>query len=249
MKILGSDYDGTLNHNGIDDAKRQAIRKWRDQGNVFAIVSGRSLMDLLRVCRENTIECDYLICSNGAIVAKADGTVVSSVTCSSDLAAPLLKHVFENECLYAFVTTNTPHLIRPDEGVCDQNGNYTHDVLRELPQFNQVSAKFANPEIAERVTASLRAQFGDVLNPLQNAVFIDIVRADMNKTKGLYILMELLGAAYEDVIAVGDNVNDMDMIKEFYSYAMESGVDGSKKFADHLTSSVTVLIEREVSLR
>ena len=45
MKIIGSDYDGTLNHNGIDDKKRQAIEKWRDAGNVFAIVSGKSFLD------------------------------------------------------------------------------------------------------------------------------------------------------------------------------------------------------------
>ena len=41
-------------------------------------------------------------------------------------------------------------------------------------------------------------------------------------------LMELVGASYDDVITVGDNVNDYDMIKEFKSYAMESGVQSIK---------------------
>ena len=29
MKIIATDYDGTLNHNGIDDKKRSAIMEWR----------------------------------------------------------------------------------------------------------------------------------------------------------------------------------------------------------------------------
>ena len=59
--------------------------------------------------------------------------------------------------------------------------------------------------------------------------------------------MNLLGAKYEDVTVVGDNVNDKDMIEEFNSYAMESGVDSIKKLADHITPGVAELIEKELS--
>ena len=37
MKIIGSDYDGTLNYGGIDENKISAIKKWRDAGNIFAL--------------------------------------------------------------------------------------------------------------------------------------------------------------------------------------------------------------------
>ena len=68
----------------------------------------------------------------------------------------------------------------------------------------------------------------------------------MNKAKGLYILMDILGAEYGDIIAVGDNVNDRAMIEEFRSYAMENGVDAIKELADYTVSSVTELIEKEI---
>ena len=50
MKILGCDYDGTLNCGGIDDAKCISIRKWREVGNKFGVVSGRfpDLMEYLQ---------------------------------------------------------------------------------------------------------------------------------------------------------------------------------------------------------
>ncbi len=41
MKILGSDFDGTLTVGGIDAAKCEAIRAWRRVGNLFGLVSGR----------------------------------------------------------------------------------------------------------------------------------------------------------------------------------------------------------------
>jgi hydroxymethylpyrimidine pyrophosphatase-like HAD family hydrolase len=50
----------------------------------------------------------------------------------------------------------------------------------------------------------------------------------------------------ENVIAVGDNVNDTDMIRDFYSYAMERGVDSIKKLADATTETVAELIRNEL---
>ena len=68
----------------------------------------------------------------------------------------------------------------------------------------------------------------------------------MDKAKGIYLLMDILGAEYDDVIAVGDNINDRAMIEEFRSYAMKNGVDAIKELADYTVSSVTELIEKEI---
>lgn len=58
--------------------------------------------------------------------------------------------------------------------------------------------------------------------------------------------MDIVGAKYEDIIAVGDNINDRDMIAEFRSYAMETGVDEIKNLADFIVPEVTDLIEKEL---
>jgi hydroxymethylpyrimidine pyrophosphatase-like HAD family hydrolase len=57
--------------------------------------------------------------------------------------------------------------------------------------------------------------------------------------------MEFFKAAHEDVIAVGDNINDADMLREFRSYAMESGVEEVKALADGIVADVTEIFERE----
>ena len=68
----------------------------------------------------------------------------------------------------------------------------------------------------------------------------------MNKAKGLHRLRELLCVRHEDVITVGDNVNDKDMIEAFRSYAMANGVDMIKELADDITPGITELIDKEL---
>ena len=68
MKIIGSDYDGTLSHGGIDDAKRQAIADWRAAGNVFSIVSGRSSYSLYLAQDVDRVGFDYFIAYNGGMI-------------------------------------------------------------------------------------------------------------------------------------------------------------------------------------
>jgi hydroxymethylpyrimidine pyrophosphatase-like HAD family hydrolase len=81
---------------------------------------------------------------------------------------------------------------------------------------------------------------------LQNGTCIDIPHVTVNKTQGLLRVAEHFGVPRENVIAVGDNVNDTDMIRDFYSYAMEQGVKSIKKLADATTETVAKLIRNEL---
>lgn len=247
MKIIGSDYDGTLNHNGIDYKKKKAIKRWREAGNIFALVSGRGSEELLELYNEQQFPCDYLVANNGAVIMKTDGTVISDIRCDGNLAAHLLKLLFENGCPWGHLETSFSCRIYADSEDCKEVCEYTLENMPEIPYFNQISTFLPDFDKAADVTSCIREHFGDKLNPLQNGVCIDIVRADVNKAKGLYILMEYLGARYDDIIAVGDNINDSDMIREFKSYAMENGVDEIKELADYITPGVTELIEKELS--
>ncbi len=246
MKIIGSDYDGTLNHNGIDDKKLNAIEKWRKAGNIFALISGRGSQDVLQIYEEQQFGCDYLIADNGAVIMKNDGIVVSDVRCDKDLIKPLLNLLFESGCVFGSVHAETAFIVCNEESVC-RDGEYTQQNMPEVAYFTQISTMLDDFESAKEVTEIIRKIFGDKLNPLQNGRCIDIVRADMNKAKGLYLLMDIVGAEYDDVIAVGDNINDEDMIREFKSYAMENGVDSVKKLADYVTPGITELIEKEMT--
>ena len=248
MKIIASDYDGTLNHGGFDDAKLNAIDRWRKAGNIFALISGRSPSDLLRLYREKEFGCDYLVADNGAVILTTDGEVVSQSSCDGSLAVPLINLIFDCGCGWAYVQTQSDFSVFLNSDDFEKDNDYTLSDMPEVLYFNQINTRLADFETAAQVTAKIAETFKGQLNPLQNGICIDIVRHDINKAKGIYALMDIIGAKYDDVIAVGDNVNDRDMIAEFKSYAMENGVDSIKEIADFITPGITELIEKELSI-
>ena len=253
MKIIGSDYDGTLNHNGIDDDKRQAIREWRQAGNVFTLVSGRHVNSVRDLHIEQSFDCDYFLGSNGAVILNNKNEVVHKDCCDPDMLVPLIEYLYELGCSVGLVHSMDFFDVFPSEesraGLDrDYSGTwYTLKTIPQLPYYTQVSTWRPTEAEAAAVAAKVRERFGEYFNPMQNGLNIDIVRADVNKAKGLYRLMEMLGASYDDVITVGDNVNDYDMIKEFRSYAMDSGVQSIKDLADFTTPGVAELIRREMN--
>ena len=98
MRLIGSDYDGTLNYGGIDDAKREALIRWHEAGNAFAIVSGRPLWDLLHMQKTNGLRYDYYVADNGAVIAHVDGDVIADTRCEGVLARRLIEAMFANGC-------------------------------------------------------------------------------------------------------------------------------------------------------
>ncbi len=246
VKIIASDYDGTLNHGGIDDAKREAIKRWRRAGNLFGLVSGRGAADLLELPEKHNFECDFLLASNGAVILKPDSTVLGESRCSGELAMPLLEYLMSLGCYWASVHTNFRCIIdeRDDERFEDE---FTLETLPEIPYFNQISTILPDDDEAARITALIKERFAGKLNPLQNGRCIDIVAANMNKAQGLYNFLELAGAGYDDLITVGDNINDTHMIAEFRSYAMANAVQSIKDIADYETAGITELIEAEMN--
>ena len=251
MKIIASDYDGTLNHGGIDEKKKTAISRWRKEGNIFSIVSGRGAPDLVRIYKKDNFECDYLIADNGAVIMKPNGEIVCEDKIDTSVAKPFLEFLFEQGCKWGYVQTSFPCRVFKDDDFEDYDKDecFTFDELTELPFFYQINTALESFEEAAKVTAAIKEKFGDVLNPLQNGNCIDIVSVNMNKAKGIYKFIDLLGAEYSDVITVGDNINDKDMIKEFRSYAMENAVPLIKELADYETSGITELIEKELGLK
>ena len=246
VKIIGSDYDGTLNHNGIDDKKKSTLQLWRSKGNVFALISGRFRDDLTDLYAEQQFPCDFLIADNGSVIMKTDGTVVSQIRCDGSLAAPLIKALHGWGCRWAKVDTDFACKVYAEESDCENEGKFTLETMPEVPYFYQISTALPDLETSEKVTRLIAEHFGDKLNPLMNGTCLDIVRADMNKAQGLRILADYLDADYSGIIAVGDNINDSDMIREFRSYAMANGVDRIKALADFITPGVGELIEKEL---
>ena len=249
MKIIGSDYDGTLNFGGIDDKKRQAIEAWRAAGNLFVLVSGRHSSNVRDLHIQQNFPCDYFIGSNGAVIRNDRNEVVHADCCDPEKMVPLIEYLLELGCPFALVHGAEDWFYvydNPEQAV--KEPACTLETMPSVTYYTQITTCLPEEAQTAMVTQKVRERFGEWFNPLQNGTSLDIVRADANKAKGLYRLAELVGARQAEIITVGDNTNDADMLREFRSYAMENGVQSMKDLADSVTSGVAELIRQELEL-
>ena len=245
MKIIASDYDGTFNHNGINDNKCNAVSRWRKAGNLFGIISGRGYPSLKDVVDRKPFEYDFLICNNGAVIFDYKEKMIYENRCDGSYAKPLITDMFEWGCPMANIDKDIPVLVKPSN-IEVEEGEYTLETLPGITYFNQISTYLDSTDEATAVVKKIESKYSGVLSPLQNGNCIDIVPQGVNKAQGIYSLLEIVGASYDDVIAVGDNINDTHMIAEFRSYAMENAVDSIKDLADYIVSDITEIFEKEI---
>ena len=246
MKILASDFDGTLNHGGINDYKRQAIARWRQAGNRFGLVSGRSMEDLAPIARNERLECDFFIGNNGAVIADSNGEILDEVRCPGSVAAPLVDMLFAEGCSFVRVCTQPGYCLRPTAADCG-GGETPRADLPPLPYFTQIATICANSQEAAALGQRVTAQFGDYVTPLVNNQCLDIVPRGVDKAQGLYRLARLYHVSPEQILTVGDAGNDAAMLAAFRSYAMQNGDPVILALADAVTPGVAELIDRELA--
>lgn len=247
MKILGSDFDGTLNYGGIDDEKRMALALWREKGNKFGIVSGRGHLSLLELSKSNNLNCDFLVAYNGGMILTPLKEILYCEKCFSVPQKPFIEKLLSYGCTFTHVNNDLYFKIVEESKECTADEYHLNDANAPFADFfYQISVQLKTVEEAEKIVKLIERDFGDKLSPLQNGICIDIIPKGINKATGLLKVAEIFGCEKEDIISVGDNINDLAMIEAFNSYAMENGVDIIKNTAKHITKSVTELIYKEI---
>lgn len=244
MKLLASDLDGTFTISPVEDCRR-AVAKWQQVGNIFVIVSGRSLAWLPPEFDKMEIKCDYYLANNGAVIADSKGNILRSSPCPGEWIKEIMDFIFRRNGRLCRIITDRDQTVFPPDKVPNESA-ISREEAEKLPFFYQISTVLPTREEAAQVTAELAAAFPGKINPLQNGICIDIVAADMTKAQGIRNLIEMLNLREADVITVGDNFNDLSMIEAFYSYAIESGEKVLREYANCTTPDVITLIDREL---
>ncbi len=248
MKIIASDYDGTLNYGGITPQKIDAINLWRSEGNLFVLVTGRGAVDAVKMREANWFPCDYILANNGAVIMDSSGKVIADKRCDKSIVEPFIKELFSVGCPWCCVHSDKDFFyVYADESDAKEKKGYTLKNMPDIHFFTQINTALSDFTEAQSVTLHINKTFYEYLNPLQNGRCIDIVSAEIDKARGIYMLLDYVGCEYEDIITVGDNINDEHMIKEFRSYAMANGVDYIKKIANEITTGIEELILKELA--
>lgn len=212
-KLIATDFDGTLFINGnISNEVRKAIELWRADGRYFGIVTGRG-SDFFEKVKEEKIPTDFLVLYNGSLAADGNNNVFYEKFIPADLFLQIERVLSEYKDIEQYSVSD---------------GNPQH----------QFYATFGNVERALNVKSDLESMFGDRLAVFVNGRHINIGIAGSGKTEGVRVVLEHFSLSKDDAAVVGDDFNDIEMIKAFDGWAVESGKAEVVKAAPHICKDV-----------
>lgn len=232
VKMIASDIDGTLLKSGQKELPPRLfsmIRQLWEQGIIFCAASGRQYSSLRRLFQPVADEI-YYICENGAVVfgTGSKPAVLAKTIMERNLAEKLIRDIVSREdCEVLISGENTSYLMPKKQEVVthirDFTGNNISFVSKaeEVPEpIIKVSA-FCTPDttLPEKELGSFwRKHFSGAVAGKQ---WLDFTLAD--KGKGISALCDTLQIPANEVMAFGDNYNDIPMLhKVGYPVLMES---------------------------
>ena len=256
IKLIAIDMDGTLlnEKKHIDKAQKEAIHEAIEAGIKIVLCTGRPLYGILPFYEELELhELDlegYVILNNGcSIHSTHDWKLIDSAKMTADDIDYLYKFSEEKDDIN-FTLVDEKHYFNigkkpTDELIMDANfvfSDITDITLEEAKsgKYNIVKAMYlGNPEKMAEFHSNyeniLKENYSEVLS--QPYVY-EVLPKGNNKGTGLKALAEKLGIKQEEVMAIGDGNNDVEMLEYAnYGVAMGNATELARKAAKYITDT------------
>ena len=248
-KIIACDLDETLlsTDRTISPKNKEAIMEAKKLGVKFVPATGRgfntvdnNLKDLDLYDKEN----EYVISYNGGAITENKGNKLLHIEgISFELASELYKrglkynvciHVYTKDTVYAYNYTQEEkdYLAGRMEVI-----EIFDDNIDFLKGQDIVKALYMNTDYSylSKIAEELKDITGDVDVSYSANRYIEFNHKGVNKGAGLLSLAKLLGVKQEETIAIGDNYNDLSMIKAAgLGVGVANVVEGMKDDCDYI---------------
>ncbi len=250
-KILFSDLDGTLltDDKQISDGNRAAIRAMTAAGHSFVIATGRPFESAYKISGElglNGAGC-YIVSYNGGHVYDC---YQKAALLDERISLETVRELFHfawDEGFYVQTYQNGEILARARTEELDFYERNTN--LPGCPRADVLEYLTRDPNKA--IVIDLHdhdrlARFAKRLEPwakgrcrltFSNAMYLEVVAEGVSKQTGIAFLTDYLGVKGEDTIAVGDEANDIEMIKAAgLGVAVQNASPAAKEAADYVSA-------------
>ncbi len=246
MKCIIADLDGTLIHKQrMSDRTKQTILKLQSTGYVFTLATGRHKDAVRRVVKELNIQYP-VICTNGALIYDfINERIIHQDVIDESTVIQLMRILDEQKTDYLLYTTK--HIVSNEKAkqrLFDRIGSFeslvvSKEALLEHVQLGILKILIIEPD--QNKFDALRIKLSSVEHVYvlsSQSSFIDVGNVLSSKGRALEILANYLQIPLNDILSIGDQENDLSMIKTAgMGVAMGDGEDHLKQQADFITKS------------
>ncbi|MEK0186415.1 Cof-type HAD-IIB family hydrolase [Microcoleus anatoxicus] len=228
IKLLVVDIDGTIagKSNNIREAVKQAIFAAQSRGVQVAVATGRMYRSALRFHRDIGSTLPLISYQGAWIQDPASQKMLRHQPLSKQTALELLEH-FEEPDLRSLLSVNfyindqlyVPEITAATKLYAERSGIQPiaiTDLRRNIPgEPTKVLALCENPGVLDGLLSSMRERYtpAELYLTRSVATFFEATHPLVNKGAAVqYIAEDLLGLQPENVMAIGDNFNDVEMI-------------------------------------
>ena len=254
------------NHN-ISEENLKAIKEAQRNGIKFAIVTGRAYDDVRPIIEKYDLDCECVSLNGGAYYNK-DGEIVEAIYIDKSKVRDVLKIMVKGDFsveIYTdkgYYTTNTkeevwngmlkrsktfhPNLSEDERiEVARKNPHFvTMNYIEDIDEFLNSDInifKFVTFGESVEEVKKLRDEVGELEGLSISASFVTNIEVnDIKATKGLILakVAEDFGINRDEVMVLGDGLNDYSMFKEFTnSVAMDNAIPEIKEIAKYITDT------------
>ncbi len=251
-KLLALDLDDTLlnEQSKISSRNITAIRKVVEKGVLVTIATGRMYRSTLPYARELEVDLP-LITYHGALIKKAGNKeVLRHSTVPFDPALEILElgeekdfhlNLYFNDRLYAGEENESTRYYQTIASVpVETVGSLSQFLLKEKIEPTKLTIINKDGRL-EEIQQMLQDRYSSRLIILQSRpYFLEITHREATKGQALDYLAKRKGILAEEIVAIGDSYNDIDMLQfAGMGVAMANAPEDVKNAADVITRTNT----------
>lgn len=250
MKILASDFDGTLYFDKIEGHYKKedivAIKKFQQAGHKFGVCTGRPYMGIVEFMSKD-IDIDFYITNSGACIYDGKGNILIKNDMPVEGVNELLR-LYPNQ--RTVIMCSDKVYVRNDKekmfGNAPFKNTYTNQDLHSELIFGTSFHFDSNEEAkkaAEYVTKNIEG-----ITAYQNINDVDCVKNGCSKETGLNNLRHLWHVTKEDAACIGDSYNDLPMLNAFensftFTYSPDDVQNQAGHVVNQLCDAINILLK------
>lgn len=251
-KVILCDFDGTLatTDKRLTPYTVDTVKEYVRRGGTFIICTGR--MHVSAVEYTKVLGTDHqkisVVSMQGACITDKSGQTLNSVYLEYETALKVVEY-FENKGEYVHVYGDNEVLVEEYNDI-----NLTYQKLCNVPlkKVGKISDYIRNSKHRslkvlavippEKVSFYLgefeRMNLPDVKFFMASRSYFEVVSKYAGKEEGLFEVCKILGVDVSEVMAFGDNGNDMGMIEQAgFGVAVANAREEVKRVADYVCPS------------
>lgn len=245
-KLFISDYDGTLGgFEGIDLDTVKAIKEYEKRGGKFVVCTGRMYKNVRAICEQYDI-ADVVVSYQGArINERKSGKLLFAGGIDSTLASEVLRSI-ESIPVKPAVLSETCLYYSKDSFYIDA---YKKANIVELKRVKNLAKEIENGVAALKINVICdeydKSEFiriygekfkGKLIVNSGGYALAEFVNPACSKGASVRFLADYYNIKYDEIIAVGDSTNDIELISGgWHGVAVGDGDVELKKYANEIS--------------